>query len=239
MTERELASELVIQMLRAGADSEMPFAPIVGSGPNSANPHYAPADRKLTPGDLVVIDWGAYHQGYVSDLTRTFAVGEVDAELRKIARIVLEANAAGQAAGRPGVAAGVVDHAARGVIDQAGYGAYFRHRVGHGIGMEGHEGPYMFGENPLLLSVGMTYTVEPGIYLAGRGGVRIEDNMVVTADVQLFLRGTPCKNNCTPGKSLCPNLLSYKNLSRFISLVENWAACCCMALPACRRKCGR
>lgn len=182
MSERELAAELTIQMLRAGADPENPFAPIVSSGPNSANPHAAPGERKLSPGDLLVIDWGAMVQGYVSDLTRTFAVGDVEPEFRKIAQIVAEANAAGRAAVRPGVTAGSIDRAARDVIDRAGYGQYFTHRVGHGIGREGHEPPYMFAENELILAEGMAFTVEPGIYLPGRGGSRFEDNVVVTSD---------------------------------------------------------
>lgn len=191
MTERELSAELSIQMLRGGADPEAPFAPIVSSGPNSANPHASPSNRRLTPGDLLVIDWGATYQGYVSDLTRTFAVGAVDPELRKIAGIVAEANAAGRAASRPGIAAGDIDRAARAVIDKAGYGAYFTHRVGHGIGMEGHEPPYMFAENTLVLAEGMAYTVEPGIYLPGRGGVRVEDNVVITASLGETLSDLP------------------------------------------------
>jgi len=181
MTERELAAELTIQMLRYGSDPDMPFGPIVASGPNSANPHAGPSDRRLSPGDLLVIDWGATYQGYVSDLTRTFAVGEVDPELRKIAGIVMAANQAGRAAARPGIQAGDVDRAARAVIEQAGYGEQFTHRTGHGIGIEGHEPPYMFAENTLTLAEGMAFTVEPGIYLAGRGGVRVEDNVVITA----------------------------------------------------------
>jgi Xaa-Pro dipeptidase len=191
MTERELASELTIQMLRGGADPEMPFAPIVSSGPNSANPHASPSDRKLAYGDLLVIDWGAYYRGYVSDLTRTFAIGEVEAEYKQIARIVGEANAAGRQASRPGIPAGDVDRAARGVITQAGYGAFFTHRTGHGIGMEGHEPPYMFAENDLVLAEGMSFTVEPGIYLPDRGGVRIEDNMVITSDGAVSLSDMP------------------------------------------------
>jgi len=181
MTERELASELTMQLLRSGSDSELPFPPIVSSGPNSANPHASPSDRKLTPGDLLVIDWGAAVGGYISDLTRTLCVGEVDAEYLRIAEIVLQANQAGREAVRPGIAAGMVDRAARTVIEAGGYGVYFTHRTGHGLGMEAHEDPYMFGENTLILQPGMTFTVEPGIYLPGRGGVRIEDNVVVTA----------------------------------------------------------
>lgn len=182
MTEREVAAELSLQMLRAGSEPELPFAPIIASGPNSANPHANPSDRQLTAGDLVVVDWGAAYQGYYSDLTRMLAIGDVDAELCQIARIVAEANAAGRAAGKPGAAAGAVDQAARAVISAAGYGKFFTHRTGHGLGMETHEQPYMFGENTLVLAKGMTYTVEPGIYLPGRGGVRIEDDIVVTAE---------------------------------------------------------
>jgi Xaa-Pro dipeptidase len=180
MTERELAGELVVQLLRNGSESELPFAPIVSGGPNSANPHASPTGRKLQVGDLLVVDYGATVDGYISDITRTFAVGEVDPEFEKIHKIVQEANAAGRAAGKPGVPCAAVDKAARDVIETAGYGPYFRHRTGHGIGMEGHEEPYIRGDNMQLLEPGMAYTVEPGIYLAGRNGVRVEDNVVVT-----------------------------------------------------------
>ncbi len=180
MTERELSSELVTQLFRHGSDAEIPFAPIVSSGPNAANPHASPSDRKLQTGVLLVVDWGAAYEGYISDLTRTFAVGKVDAEFEKIHKIVQEANAAGRAAGKPGVPCAAVDRAARQIIEAAGYGKYFTHRVGHGIGMDSHEEPYMRGDNQQLLEPGMTYTVEPGIYLPGRNGVRIEDNVVVT-----------------------------------------------------------
>jgi Xaa-Pro dipeptidase len=182
MTEKEIASELSMQLLKHGSESELPFAPIVSAGPNSANPHASPSDRKLQRGDLLVVDWGATVDGYISDLTRTFAVGEVEPEFKKIAEIVLKANEAGRAAGGPGVPCANVDKAARDVIEQAGYGKYFTHRTGHGIGMEGHEEPYMRGDNMQELEPGMAYTVEPGIYLPGRGGVRIEDNVVVTKD---------------------------------------------------------
>ncbi len=180
MTERELSSELVIQLLKHGSDPALPFAPIVSGGPNGANPHASPTDRKLQAGDLLVVDWGAGYNHYISDLTRTFAVGEVDDEYRKIHKIVQEANAAGRAAGKPGVPCANVDIATRDVIEKSGYGKYFTHRTGHGIGMEGHEDPYMRGDNMQLLEPGMAYTVEPGIYLPNRNGVRIEDNMVIT-----------------------------------------------------------
>jgi len=180
MTERELAGELTIQLLRAGSDSELPFTPIVSGGPNSANPHATPTERLLQKGDLLVIDWGAAYGGYFSDITRTFAIGEVEPELTRVARIVKEANQAGRAAVRPGVRAEEVDHAAREVIEKAGYGKLFIHRTGHGLGMEGHEPPYMRAGNQMELAAGMTFTVEPGIYIPELGGVRIEDDVVVT-----------------------------------------------------------
>ena len=181
-SERELAAELTIQLLRHGSAPELPFAPIVSCGPNSANPHAAPSERLLQPGDLLVVDWGASFDGYISDLTRTFVVGPVDAELVKIHEIVQQANAAGRAAAKLGASAGDVDRAVRGVIEQAGYGAYFTHRTGHGIGLEAHEPPYIRGDNQQILQPGMTFTIEPGIYLPNRGGVRIEDNMLITPD---------------------------------------------------------
>lgn len=180
MTEKELAAELVVQLLRSGSDPGLPFSPIVSGGSNSANPHASPSERKLQAGDLLVIDFGAAANDYVSDITRTFAVGQVDAEYEKIHKIVQAANAAGRAAGKPGAPCADVDKAARAVIEQAGYGKYFTHRTGHGIGMEAHEHPYMRGDNTQLLEPGMTYTVEPGIYLPGRNGVRVEDDVVVT-----------------------------------------------------------
>ncbi len=180
MTEKEASAELVMQLLQHGSEPELPFSPIVSAGPNSANPHASPSTRKLQAGDLLVVDWGATYDGYISDLTRTFAVGEVDAEFQKIHKIVQDSNAAGRAAAKPGVPCANVDIAARDVIEKAGYGKYFTHRTGHGIGMEAHEAPYMRGDNMQLLEPGMAFTVEPGIYLTGRNGVRIEENMVVT-----------------------------------------------------------
>jgi Xaa-Pro dipeptidase len=180
MTEKELSSELVTQLLRNGSEPELPFSPIVSGGPNSANPHASPSERKLQAGDLLVIDWGAAYDGYISDLTRTFAVGKVDEEYQKIHKIVQESNAAGRAAAKPGIPCANVDIAARDVIEKSGYGKYFTHRTGHGIGMEGHEEPYMRGDNMQILEPGMAFTVEPGIYLPGRNGVRVEDNVVIT-----------------------------------------------------------
>ncbi len=189
ISERELAAELTIQLLRHGSAPELPFAPIVAAGPNSANPHAAPSDRILQPGDLLVIDWGATYEGYISDLTRTFALGPLDAELVGIHETVQRANAAGRATAKPGIAAGDVDRATRKVIEQAGYGEYFTHRTGHGIGMQAHEEPYIRGDNEQILQPGMTFTIEPGIYLPHRGGVRIEDNMLITEDGAVCLSG--------------------------------------------------
>lgn len=180
MTEKATANELIVQLLRAGSDPHLPFSPIVAFGENSANPHAVPTDRILQAGDLVLIDWGAGFEGYFSDITRTFTFGEVDSELMRVGDIVLEANQAARKAGTPGLDAGVIDRAARSVIEGAGYGEAFIHRTGHGLGMEAHEAPYIFAGNDLILAPGMTFTIEPGIYLTGKGGVRIEDDVVMT-----------------------------------------------------------
>lgn len=180
VTEAQIAFELTINLLRAGSNGGSSFEPIVAAGPNGANPHASISDRPLQNGDLLIIDWGANYHDYISDLTRTFAIGSVDEELSRIVEVVHQANAAGRSASKPGISAGSVDQATRAVIQSAGYGDYFIHRTGHGIGMEVHEPPYIFAENDLILSPGMAYTIEPGIYLPGRGGVRIEDNIVIT-----------------------------------------------------------
>jgi len=180
MSEREIAAELTMQIYRNGSDAELPFNPIVSAGPNGANPHATPTNRLLVPGDLLVIDWGASTNGYFSDLTRTFAIGDVDPELTHIVEVVCEANAVAREIAAPGVSAGSVDQAARQVIEKAGYGEFFIHRTGHGLGMETHEPPYIRSGNALVLEPGMTFTIEPGIYLPGKNGVRIEDDMVIT-----------------------------------------------------------
>lgn len=181
VTELEIASELIIQLLKLGS-GELPFQPIISTGPNSANPHANPSQRILAEGDLLIIDWGAGVEGYFSDITRTFGIGEVEEEFSQIYQIVKDANAAARAAAAPGVTCGDVDKAAREVIEAAGYGEYFTHRTGHGLGMEVHEEPYMRAGNSMLLEPGMTFTIEPGIYIPDRGGVRIEDDMLITPD---------------------------------------------------------
>jgi Xaa-Pro dipeptidase len=180
VTEADIAAELFMQLVHHGSNPVNPFSPIVSGGPNSANPHATPSGRPLSPGDLLVIDYGAYIEGYFSDITRTFAIESIDPELQQIAAIVLQANQAARSAIKPGVTAHSVDHAARSIIDSTGYGRYFTHRTGHGLGMEVHEEPYIRTGNTLVLETGMTFTIEPGIYLPSRNGVRIEDNVLVT-----------------------------------------------------------
>jgi Xaa-Pro dipeptidase len=178
-TELELAADLKIAMLREGSHGDA-FNPIVVAGPNSAQPHAIPSERPLTEGDLVVIDWGAVYEGYRSDITRTFVLGKPSSEIERIHDAVLAANQAGRLAVRPAMSAQDVDRAARRPITLAGYGGYFVHRTGHGLGLETHEAPYIVEGNLELLEVGMTFTVEPGVYLPDVGGVRIEDDVVVT-----------------------------------------------------------
>lgn len=182
VTEKEIASRLVGRLLHSGSDPELPFFPIVSFGENSANPHAVPGERVLHEGDLVLIDWGAGYQGYCSDITRVMAVGDINPELEKIAQFVREANRAGRAAVKPGVLASDVDRAVRSVIEAAGYGEFFIHRTGHGLGREAHEEPYISAYDDTELRPGMTFTIEPGIYLPNRGGVRIEDDVLVTED---------------------------------------------------------
>ena len=178
-TERQLAADLQVALLREGGQGEA-FSPIVVAGPNSAWPHAGPSDRAMELGDLVTIDWGTVVEGYRSDITRTFVLGRLSPEVEPIYDAVLAANEAVRLAIRPGLPAQEVDRVARRAITLAGYGDYFTHRTGHGLGLETHEPPYMVEGNLDLLQPGMTFTVEPGIYVPGLGGVRIEDDVCVT-----------------------------------------------------------
>jgi Xaa-Pro dipeptidase len=180
-TEKQIAAMLTQELTDAGSQAN-PFGPIVAAGPNSASPHSMPTQRPIQAGDLLVIDWGAVIDDYPSDITRTLAVGEIEPEFIRIYEAVKEANAAGKAAAKPGASGRDVDRAARGVIIAAGYGDYFIHRTGHGLGLEIHEPPYMIEGNTIPMETGNVFTVEPGIYLPERGGVRIEDNVVITND---------------------------------------------------------
>ncbi|MER6732279.1 aminopeptidase P family protein [Streptomyces puniciscabiei] len=168
-------------LLRRFGHSQVDFT-IVGSGPNGANPHHEVGDRVIERGDMVVLDFGGLKDGYGSDTTRTVHVGEPTEEERRVHDIVREAQEAGYQAVRPGVACQEVDRAARAVITEAGYGEYFIHRTGHGIGVTTHEPPYMIEGEEQPLVPGMCFSVEPGIYLPGRFGVRIEDIVTVTED---------------------------------------------------------
>jgi len=178
-TEREIARVLEDAMAAAGAEG-VAFETHVLFGPASALPHGATGARALEPGQVVLMDFGALYRGYRSDITRTVCCGEWPAELARVYDVVRAANEAAIAAVRPGVALGEVDRAARRVIEEAGYGQYFIHRTGHGLGLEIHEEPYVVAGNPKLLRPGHVVTIEPGVYLPGIGGVRIEDDVVVT-----------------------------------------------------------
>jgi len=182
MTEIQVANRLGIAMLEEGG-GVLPFEPIVLTGARGALPHGVPTEAKIKAGDLLLFDFGTSVDGYISDLTRVFiAGGKPKPRQMEIYETVKAANAAGRAAAKPGIACQEVDRAARKVIVDAGYGEYFFHRVGHGIGMEGHEGPYMVEGNTQVLEPGMCFTVEPGIYIQGEIGVRIEDDLVITED---------------------------------------------------------
>lgn len=181
-TEREIANRLSILLLQNGSDNDNQFTPIVASGPNSANPHHTPGERKINKGDALLIDWGARYQGYYSDLTRNIFLGNPPADYLQIYEAVRIGNQSGREHGRPGLPAGSIDQVTRQTIEARGYGPLFTHRTGHGLGMEEHEPIYIFSENTTPLQPGMVYTVEPGIYIPDRFGVRIEDDVVVTTD---------------------------------------------------------
>jgi len=184
--EVEIARRLELRFAELGADDRA-FPSIVASGPNSAIPHHRPGERRLEAGDLLVIDCGAKVDGYHADMTRTFVVG-ADAEpwQREIHALVEQAQRAGIEAVRPGGSAASIDHAARSGIDEAGYGQHFVHGTGHGVGLQIHEAPMLSRTSSVTLPEGAVITVEPGIYLPGRGGVRIEDTVVVASPAQVL-----------------------------------------------------
>ena len=191
MTEAELAADCA-QRLRAGGGDSLPFEPLILTGPRSALPHGQPGATRLAEGDLLIVDIGVTVDGYAADITRTFVVGaDPDDRQREVFEIVHAAERAGIAAARAGVPAREVDAAARGVIEQAGYGPNFIHRTGHGLGLEGHEPPYLTATNEETLEPGMVATVEPGIYVEGWGGVRIEDDVVIREGAPEVLTAAP------------------------------------------------
>lgn len=192
LTEVELAVALDSEMRRLGAEGPA-FETIVASGPNGAEPHHHPAARKIEPGDLVTVDFGARVDGYCSDMTRTVVAGEAAPapELRRVAAVVLASQDAGLSAVRAGVAAVEVDRACREVIEAAGFGELFVHRTGHGVGLDVHEPPWLGGPSEDILSCGQVVTVEPGVYVPGLGGARTEDTVVVTEAGCEILTKTP------------------------------------------------
>lgn len=182
VTESELALELEFAMKRLGAEA-LSFDTILAAGPNGALPHAKPTDRRLESGDFLVIDFGAVWKGYHSDMTRTFAIGEISEKQREIYGITLKAQLAALEAVRPGKTGAEIDAIARDIISEAGYGDKFGHGLGHGVGLAIHEGPTLsWRATDQRLEPGMLVTIEPGIYLPGWGGVRIEDLVVVTED---------------------------------------------------------
>ncbi len=187
--ETDVAADLAELLLRHG-HSRVDFT-VVASGPNGANPHHETGERVIEEGDMVVLDFGGLRDGYSSDTTRTVHVGEPTDEERAVHELVRRAQQAGFEAVRPGVACEEIDRAARAVIAEAGYGDRFIHRTGHGIGLSTHEPPYLVEGETRPLEPGMCFSVEPGIYLAGRFGVRIEDIVTVTEDGGRRLNTTP------------------------------------------------
>ena len=179
ITEREIAARLIYEMMLRGAE-KLSFDPIVVSGPNTSLPHGMPGVRPVAAGDFITMDFGCIVDGYCSDMTRTVAVRHVTDEMRAVYRIVLEAQGAGIAAAKAGVPGKEIDAAARKVIEDAGYGAYFGHGFGHSLGLEIHESPNANAAEQSPLPCGAVISAEPGIYLPGRFGVRIEDVIVLT-----------------------------------------------------------
>jgi Xaa-Pro dipeptidase len=191
MTEKTIAKHLAEDLLALGCDGYA-FDTTVLTGPNSALPHADSGDRPLGKDEYLLIDFGGSLRGYPADITRTFCLGTPTADMQKIYDTVLAANEAGRAAVKPGVTMGAVDKAARDVITAAGYGEYFIHRTGHGLGLDIHESiPQIAAGVEDELKPGMTFTIEPGIYLTGFGGVRIEDNITVTATGHEVLTSYP------------------------------------------------
>ena len=181
MVEREVKQFLLRRFIELGAEGPS-FSPIVASGPGGSMPHYRKEDRALTEGDFVVIDMGCRYRGYCSDITRTFCIGEPDEEQKKIYGVVLAAQKTGEAAVKAGATGQDVDRAARKVIVDAGYGPNFLNRLGHGIGIALHEHPYIIEGNDVPLAPGNVFSIEPGIYLPEKYGVRIENLVAVRPD---------------------------------------------------------
>jgi Xaa-Pro aminopeptidase len=180
-SERDIQEFLIKAFAERGGEA-LSFSPIVASGPGGSMPHYQRNDRILREGDFVVVDMGCKYKGYCSDMTRTFCIGEASDEMKRVYETVLEAQKTGEAAVRRGSAGQDVDRAARKIIADAGYGEYFLNRLGHGVGIAIHEEPYIIEGNDAPLEPGNVFSVEPGIYIPGKFGVRIENLVAVRAD---------------------------------------------------------
>ncbi|MDR2525105.1 MAG: aminopeptidase P family protein [Oscillospiraceae bacterium] len=203
ITERELALALDSRLLRGGAEA-LSFETIVVAGENGASPHGVPSDRALRHGDLVTLDFGAVCQGWHSDMTRTFALGAVCEAQRNIFETVLTAQKTALDALRPGLSCKEADDAARRVVEQAGYGEYFRHGTGHGVGLEIHEAPVLSPKSKDTLAPGDVVTVEPGIYVPGVCGVRIEDMALITENGSQNLTLAPKEFHCVCASAVLP-----------------------------------
>lgn len=190
MSEKELEAELIYCLYKNGADG-LSFAPIVAAGPNGSMPHAVPGERKIQRGDFITMDFGVVYQGYCSDMTRTVALGSVTEEMKQVYETVLRAQLAGIAATRAGVTGCEIDGAARKVISDAGYGEYFGHGYGHCVGLEIHESPNCSPANDKPMPARCVSSAEPGIYLPGKFGVRIEDCLIITEDGCEILTKSP------------------------------------------------
>jgi Xaa-Pro aminopeptidase len=192
MTEKDVALEIVYAMLKNGADKEA-FDTIVTSGPRSAMPHGKPTDSRLVEGEFVLMDFGAYHGGYHGDITRTVVLGTADAKQEEMHSVVMEAQSRAIKAIRPGATGVEIDSVARDYIAERGYGEFFGHSLGHGLGLEIHDGAILTPRSDIVLQPGMVVTVEPGIYVPHLGGVRIEDVVLITESGCEVL--TSCRRN--------------------------------------------
>jgi len=179
-TERYVAGRMEAFAMEIEGVSGLAFPPIVASGPNGARPHAEVTDRAFEEGDFVTVDFGVLLDGYASDMTRTYMIGAPSVRQRKIYESVRRSQAAGVAAARAGMSCGELDAVCRDILEEDGYGEYFIHTTGHGVGAEVHEDPRIAKQSETILEAGMVVTVEPGVYIEGFGGVRIEDTVVIT-----------------------------------------------------------
>jgi Xaa-Pro aminopeptidase/Xaa-Pro dipeptidase len=194
VTEKQLQATLLYEAVKREAyppSYKYTLSPlIIASGINSALPHAAPTDRKVRKGDLITVDLTLRHKGYIADATRTFALGRINADMKKVYDVVKEAQEAGLDAAKTGATCGEVDNACRSLIERKGYGKYFIHSTGHGIGLEVHEPPWVKAKNEEVLEKNTAITVEPGIYIPDKFGVRIEDSIIVNKKAKILNKFT-------------------------------------------------